>query len=49
MVAEILVALPEGSLVCALRNRSAENPVSLTAGQKVTVFFKAFSVILNLD
>lgn len=49
MVAEILVALGEGSQVCALRNRGPENPINLTAGQTVTVFFKAFSVILTVD
>ena len=49
MVAEILVALSEGSQVCALRNRGPENPVNIAAGQTVTVFFKAFSVILTLD
>ncbi len=49
MVAEILVALGEGSQVCALRNRGPENPINLAAGQTVTVFFKAFSVILTVD
>ena len=49
MVAEILVALGEGSQVCALRNRGPENPINLVAGQTVTVFFKAFSVILTVD
>ena len=49
MVAEILVALSEGSQVCALRTRGPENPVNLVAGQTVTVFFKAFSVILTVD
>lgn len=49
MVAEILVALSEGSQVCALRNRGPENPINLVAGQTVTVFFKAFSVILTVD
>jgi molybdate transport system regulatory protein len=49
VVAEILVALSDGSQICALHSRSVENPVELQAGQKVTVFFKALSVILNLD
>ena len=49
MVAEVLVALAEGSLVCALLCKGPENPATLSPGQKVTVFFKAFSVILNLD
>ena len=49
MVAEILVALSEGSQVCALRNRGPENPINLVAGQTVTVFFKSFSVILTVD
>ena len=49
MVAEILVALPEGSLVCALCGKGQEHPEDLQPGQTVTVFFKAFSVILSLD
>jgi molybdate transport system regulatory protein len=49
IVAEILVALSEGSQVCALRNRGPEDPVNIAAGETVTVFFKAFSVILTLD
>lgn len=49
MVAEVLVALPEGSQVCALLSRGPESPAGLSAGQQVTVLFKAFSVILSLD
>ena len=49
LAAEILVALPDGSQVCALHGKNREEPLNLTPGQKVTVFFKAFSVILNLD
>lgn len=49
MVAEVVVALPEGSLVCAIQSCCLESSAALKAGQKATVLFKSFSVILNLD
>lgn len=49
MVAEVLVALPEGSLVCAIQSGGQNPACGLKAGQKATVLFKSFSVILNLD
>lgn len=49
LAAEILVALPDGSQVCVLHGKNREEPLNLSPGQKVTVFFKAFSVILNLE
>lgn len=48
-VAEVLVALPEGSLVCAIQSGGPDSSCGLKAGQKATVLFKSFSVILNLD
>lgn len=48
-VAEVLVALPEGSLVCAIQSGGPDASCGLKAGQKATVLFKSFSVILNLD
>ncbi|MDR2850480.1 MAG: TOBE domain-containing protein [Desulfovibrio sp.] len=47
MVAEVLVALPEGSRICALQSKPGNAP--LRAGDKVTVMFKAFSVIVHLE
>ena len=49
MVAEVVVALPEGSLVCAIQSCCLESSDAFKAGQKATVLFKSFSVILNLD
>ncbi|MDD4702343.1 MAG: TOBE domain-containing protein [Desulfovibrio sp.] len=49
MVAEVVIALPEGSLVCAIQSCGQDSSPALKAGQKVTVLFKSFSVILNLD
>ncbi|MBO4301091.1 MAG: TOBE domain-containing protein [Desulfovibrio sp.] len=48
-VVEVLVTLQEGSQVCALCANGAAFPVDLAQGQTVTVYFKAFSVILTLD
>jgi len=47
MVAEVLVPLPEGSRICALQSKPGNAP--LRAGDKVTVMFKAFSVIVHLE
>ncbi len=49
VVAEVLVALAEGSLVCAIQSGGLNACCGLKAGQKATVLFKSFSVILNLD
>lgn len=42
---EILAALPEGSQICALQTKGL---AQIRAGDKVSVSFKAFSVILSL-
>ena len=49
MVMEILAALPEGSQICALQSKGPATGAPLRAGDKITVLFKAFSVILSLD
>lgn len=49
MVAEVVVALAEGSLVCAIQSCCLESSGAFKVGQKATVLFKSFSVILNLD
>ncbi|GHU90791.1 hypothetical protein AGMMS49925_04080 [Deltaproteobacteria bacterium] len=46
---EVLVALSEGSQVCALLSKGPSEDKPLRAGDTVTVLFKAFSVILSLD
>ncbi|MBQ7609241.1 MAG: TOBE domain-containing protein [Desulfovibrionaceae bacterium] len=47
-VTEVLVELEEGSQVCALCD-NASSSEALSEGQKVTVYFKAFSVILTVN
>ena len=49
MVAEVLVALPEGMMICALCGKGTELPRGLAQGQTVTAYFKSFSVILTLE
>ena len=45
----VLAALPEGSQICALQSKGPATGAPLRAGDKITVLFKAFSVILSLD
>lgn len=56
VVTEILASLPDGSLICALQTASVQlatgggqTSESLAPGDRVTVCFKAFSVILGLN
>ena len=49
MVMEILAALPEGSQILRPAKQRSGHRRAAARGDKITVLFKAFSVILSLD
>lgn len=49
IASEVVVALPEGSLVCALTTSTGAADLAIAKGDEVDVLFNAFSVILTVE
>lgn len=47
--AEVVVALPDGTELCAIISEQARRAMAVSLGQHLWVFFDAFAVVLHLD
>ena len=47
--AEVVVALPDGTELCAIISEQTRRALAVSAGQHLWVFFDAFAVVLHLD